>query len=138
MNQFCRHTRSSIRMERIIIDLFKTWVRGKVTYTGRTKNANKMLRVLPLFQGFVRAHTEFFKEHGYEHRGRAPGQLAPFYALFRDRVLLQALTELRDDLMRSMGQDTDLPPLRYIMKRTLRRDGVLTPRAVCGWEARNV
>ena len=36
-------------MERIVIDLFKAWVRGKVTYTNRTKNANKMLKVLPKF-----------------------------------------------------------------------------------------
>ena len=68
---------------------------------------------------------------------RANSQLAPIYALFRDRILLQALTEIRNELMESMGQDT-LPTLQYVMKRTARQNGVATPRAVQGWETRNV
>ena len=124
-------------LERTVLDLFKIWVQGRLIWTGRETNANKMTRILPLFQGFVLAHADFFSEHyGYTHRGRAPGQLAPVYALFRDRILLQALTEIRNELMESMGQDT-LPPLQYIMKRTARQNGVVTPRAVLGWETRN-
>ena len=32
-------------MEREVIDIFKAWVRGKIYYNGRLKNANKMAEV---------------------------------------------------------------------------------------------
>ena len=121
-----------------MIELFKVWARDKVRYTGRTKNANKMLRILPLFQGFVLAHADFFvQEYAYVHRGEAPGQLSPVYSIFRDRILIVALTEIRTEFMECMGHDTDaIEPLRYIMKRTTRTDGVTcSPRAVLGWES---
>ena len=41
------------------IDMFKVWVRGKIHYNGRLKNANKMARIQPLYQGFVRDTAEF-------------------------------------------------------------------------------
>jgi hypothetical protein len=41
------------------IDMFKVWVRGKIYYNGRLKNANKMARIQPLYQGFVRDTAEF-------------------------------------------------------------------------------
>ena len=125
-------------MDRELIELFKAWARDKVSYTGRTKNANKMLRILPLFQGFVLAHADFFaREYAYVHRGTAPGPLSPVYSIFRDRILLVALTEIRTEFMECMGHDTDaIEPLRYIMKHTTRTDGVTcSPRAVLGWES---
>ena len=97
-----------------------------------------MLRILPLFQGFVLAHADFFaQEYDYVHRGAAPGQLSPAYSIFRDRILLVALTEIRTDFMESMGHDTDaLETLEYVMKNTTRTDGLTcSPRAVLGWES---
>ena len=124
-------------MDRDVIDLFKVWTRDRVLYTGRTKNANKMLRILPLFQGFVRAHTDYFaQEYAYFHRGEAPGPLSPVYSIFRDRILLVALEEIRTEFMESMGHDTDgLETLRYVMKHTTRTNGTRTPRAILGWES---
>ena len=125
-------------MDRELIELFKVWARDKVRYTGRTRNANKMLRILPLFQGFVLAHADFFvQEYAYVHRGEAPGPLSRVYAIFRDRILRVALTEIRTEFMESMGQDTDaLEPLRYVMKRTTRTDGITcSPHCVLGWES---
>ena len=57
------------------------------------------------------------------------------YPLFRDRILLQALTEIRAEMAVKEGIDpADLPPLRYVMKRSPRvRDGQPTPRAICEW-----
>ena len=57
------------------------------------------------------------------------------YPLFRDRILLQALTEIRNEIAVKEGIDpADLPPLRYVMKRTPRvRDGQPTPRAIYEW-----
>ena len=57
------------------------------------------------------------------------------YALFRDRILLQALTEIRNEIAVKEGIDpANLPPLRYVMKRSPRvRDGQPTPRAICEW-----
>ena len=124
-------------MDREQIQLFKLWARDKVRYTGRTKNANKMLRILPLFQGFVLAHADFFaQEYDYVHRGASPGQLSPAYSIFRDRILLVALAEIRTEFMEYMGHDTDaLEPLRYVMKHTTRTDGLTcSPRGVLGWE----
>ena len=57
------------------------------------------------------------------------------YPLFRDRILLQALTEIRNEMAVKEGVDpADLQPLRYVMKRSPRvRDGQSTPRAICEW-----
>ena len=103
-----------------------------------------MIRILPLFQGFVRAHTDYFaQEYAYFHRGEAPGPLSPVYSIFRDRILLVALEEIRTEFMESMGHDTDaLETLRYVMKHTTRTNGTRTPRGrrvlflggrVCNW-----
>ena len=97
-----------------------------------------MLRILPLFQGFVVAHADYFvQEYAYVHRGASPGPLSPVYSIFRDRILLIALTEIRTEFMQSMGHDTDsLEPLRYVMKRTTRTDRITCSlRAVLGWES---
>ena len=125
------------------INLFKNWVEGRVRYTGRTKNANRMAKILPLFQGFVRDNAEFFRiNFGYKWRGSNPGQLSPIYPLFRDHICLQALTKIRNDIAARMNCDpkmhvkinpSNLPPFRYVMKHTKRRDGQRTPRAIFEW-----
>ena len=62
-------------VEREAIDMFKVWVRGKIYYNGRLKNANKMARILPLYQGFVRDTAEFWRIHfHYSMRGAKPGR----------------------------------------------------------------
>ena len=65
-------------------------------------------------------------------RGSTPGPLSPMYALFRDNILLKALTEIRAELAMELGVDPEnLTPLQYVMKKSPRiRDGLPTPRAV--------
>ena len=96
-------------------------------------------KILPLFQAFVRDTADFWAEnYGFVHRGAKPGPLSVIYPLFRDHILLQALTEIRAEITRKEGGNpTDLPPLHYIMKKSPRiRDGQPTPRAICGWVVR--
>ena len=120
------------------IDLFKAWAKGKIRLTGRTKNANKMARILPLFQGFVMDHADFWALHyEYSMRGLKPGPLSNIYPLFRDHILLQALTEMRADIAVRVGVSPDaLPPVQYVMKHAPRMNGQATPRAICGWATR--
>ena len=105
-------------------------------FNGIAKNANKMARILPLFQGFVMEHADFWESHfGYKMRGDKPGPLSTIYPLFRDTILLQALTEMRADIAEKCNVSPEkLPPIKYIMKHTPRiRDGQATPRSVEGW-----
>ena len=111
--------------EREAIELFKAWSKGRLRYTGRGVNANKMAHILPLYQGFIRNHVDFWQSNfGYTFRGANPGPLSKTYPLFRDRILPQSLAEMRG------GE-----PPKFVMKRTPRvRDGRATPRAISGWE----
>ena len=117
------------------IDLFKVWVSTRVRYTGICKNANKMSKILPLFQGFVRDRAEFFQTNfGYTWRGKKPGQLSPIYPLFRDHICLEGLTHIRNEMAAKFHVNPcEMRPLRYIMKHTQRSDGQHTPRAICEW-----
>ena len=64
----CGAIMNPIDETRQLIDLFKAWGKGRVLHTGRVKNANKMIRPLLLFKGFVSAHADFFDEHfEYKH-----------------------------------------------------------------------
>jgi hypothetical protein len=81
---------------------------------------------------------EFWAEHyNYSMRGSKPGPLSPMYALFRDNILLKALTEIRAERARTIGVDPeDLPPLQYmyVMKRSPRiGDGLYQPRELSTW-----
>ena len=118
------------------IDLFKEWSKDKICYNGISRNANKMARILPLFQGFVMDHADFWESHyGYKMRGDKPGPLSKIYPLFRDHILVVALTEMLADIAEKYGVSPEkLPPVRYIMKHTPRiRDGGAAPRSVEGW-----
>ena len=60
-------------------------------FTGRTQNANKCARILPLFQNVVDKHTPFFVDKfDYMPKGKA-GQRGSVFALFRDVILPAAL-----------------------------------------------
>ena len=118
------------------IDLFKSWSKDKIYYNGINRNANKMARILPLFQGFVMDHADFWESHyGYKMRGDKPGPLSTIYPVFRDEILLPALTEMLADIAEKYGVSPEkLPPVQYIMKHTPRiHDGKATPRAIYGW-----
>ena len=81
------------------IDLFKSWSKDKIYFNGIAKNANKMAHILPLFQGFVMDHADFWESHyGYKMRGDKPGPLSKIYPLFRDHILVVALTEMLADI----------------------------------------
>ena len=118
------------------IDLFKAWMREKrpIKYTGRTANANRLARILPLYQKFVLTHLTWFEDNfGYEQtRKRPPGQLAHIYPFFRDHVLLTALREVVSE-QRGISLDK-VPPQRFMYKKQRRGDGKTTPRSVVGWE----
>jgi hypothetical protein len=118
------------------IDLFKAWSKKKIHFNGRSKNANKMARILPLFQGFVMENADFWAvNYGYKMRGDKPGPLSTIYPVFRDEILLQALTEMRADIAEKVDVSPEkLASVKYIMKHTPRiRDGQATPRAIYGW-----
>ena len=123
-------------LTREAIELFKAWLRQVkvIKYTGRVANANRLARILPLYQAFVLAHLPWFAaKMGYvQTRKRRPGQLAHIYPFFRDHVLLQALRELLAD-DREMIVDK-VPPMRFVYKRQRRRDAKTSPRSVVGWE----
>jgi hypothetical protein len=118
------------------IEFFKAWLlKVKVIeYTGRVANANRLARILPLYQGFVMSHMAWFEEHmGYlQAKKRRPGQLAHIYPFFRDHVLLQGLREVVAELW--IVHVDKVPPVRFFCKKQRRRDGRATPRSVIGWE----
>mgnify|MGYP006090461633 CR=1 FL=1 len=117
------------------IELFKERSKDKLYFNGINKNANKMAHILPLFQGFVMDHADFWAiNYGYRMRGDKPGPLSSIYPLFRDTILLQALIEMRAEVAEKCGvSPAKLPPVEYVMKHTPRMNGAATPRAVQGW-----
>ena len=123
-------------LTREAIELFKDWLLNVklIKYTGRVANANKLARILPLYQGFVMAHMQWFEEKmGYiQVKKRRPGQLAHIYPFFRDCVLLQALRELVAEKLELPVEK--VPPMRFFFKKQRRRDGRVAPRSVIGWE----
>jgi len=115
------------------IALFQVWAKSHMRYTGKTKNANRMARVLHIYQHFVRAHPIFWAVNfNYHLRARPPGQLAHIYSVFRDEVVLIGLRQLRAEQLDLPIEE--VPEVRYHYKRVLRADGQRSPRAVVGWE----
>ncbi len=120
------------------IDMFKVWSKGKLHWNGQSKNANKMAKILPLFQEFVRDHADFWRKHyGYSNRGAKPGQLSPIYPIFRDEILPKALKEIISEMAARLGVSQEvvvhLTSVTYVMKHTKRMNGQPTPRAIYGW-----
>ena len=84
--------------DRATIILLKADLRraGRIRYTGRTHDANKLVHIMPLYTAFVCGHVDYFREmYGYELRKNTPGQKAHIFGPFRDKWLPQALRELR-------------------------------------------
>ena len=114
------------------IELFRVYMRSKIIYTGRMKNANKLARILPLYQGFVEAHASFFVDNfSYEPVGKA-GQRGEMFALFRDEILPAAL-ELEEPGGESEGGVST--KARHV-KRVKRNNGTASQRSIPGWEMR--
>ena len=114
------------------IELFRVFMRSKIIYTGRIKNANKLARILPFYQGFVDAHASFFVDNfSYEPVGKA-GQRGEMFALFRDEILPAAL-ELEEPGGESKGGVST--KARHV-KRVKRNNGTASQRSIPGWEMR--
>ena len=124
-------------------ELLKSYLRTLgIEYTGRQTDANKLLHIGPIFKGFVLANLEHYKtEHGYSpDKGvegiKPPGVKAHIFAPFRDKLLPEALQELRSE---ACGEIDD-GPTTYLYKRNqnLKRKGVDTGvpciQGVVGWE----
>ena len=65
--------------DRATIILLKADLRraGRIRYTGRTHDANKLVHIMPLYIAFVCGHVDYFREmYGYELRRDSPGQKA--------------------------------------------------------------
>ena len=130
-------------MDRETTDLLKSHLRAeaKIVFTGKTTDVNTLLRLKPLYDSFVLAHTSFFKEkHGYTLIHPKPGQKAKIFAPFRDRWLPQALQELRAEDEHTPLDETE--PTRYLYKKNqcLSRHGEPTGEpcvaAILGWQLR--
>ena len=114
--------------------LFRDWMRGRLIFTGRTQNANKCARILPLFQGFVEANLEFFVDNfSYVPKGK-PGQRGPMFALFRDEILPNSLRfeHVRSDIEGTLSTMQD--QARHVKRVSCRSQGALSARCIEGWE----
>ena len=108
-------------------------MRGKLVFTGRTKNANKCARILPLFQEFVANHSSFFVDKfNYAPNGKA-GARGSTFALFRDDILPAALRieHVRSDVEGVLSTNQSNTRL---MKRVRRNNGKVSARSIEGWE----
>ena len=115
------------------ISLFREWMRNKLVFTGRTKNANKCARILPLFQRFVDDHASFFVDKfNYIPDGKA-GARGSIFALFRDDILPTALRmeHVRSDVEGDLSTNQSNTRL---MKRVRRNNGQFSARSIEGWE----
>ena len=68
--------------DRATIILLKADLRraGRIRYTGRTHDANKLVHIMPLYTAFVCGHVDYFREmYGYELRRDTPGQKAHIF-----------------------------------------------------------
>jgi hypothetical protein len=86
-------------LTREAIELFKDFMRKAkwIKYTGRVANANRLARVLPLYQGFVMTNLEWFKEKMFyeQVRKRRPGPLAHIYPFLEIRLCCKRCESLR-------------------------------------------
>ena len=107
--------------DRATILLLKAFLRraGSLRYTGRVRDANKLVHILPLYTAFVLAHVEYMREmYGYELRRATPGQKARIFAPFRDSWLPQALRELRAEANKVAVDQIE--PTAYLYKKNQR------------------
>jgi hypothetical protein len=115
--------------DRATIILLKADLRraGRIRYTGRTHDANKLVHIMPLYTAFVCGHVDYFREmYGYELRRDTPGQKAHIFGPFRDKWLPQALRELRAEENKVKVDDVE--------ENQRLRKNVPCIQGVVGWE----
>ena len=126
--------------DRATILLLKAHLRrsGSLRYTGRVRDANKLVHILPLYTAFVLAHVEYMREmYGYELRRATPGQKARIFAPFRDSWLPQALRELRAEANKVAVDQIEPTAYLYKKNQRLRKGGAKDSpciQGVVGWE----
>ena len=126
--------------DRVTIILLKAHLRraGSLRYTGRARDANKLVHIMPLYTAFVLAHVEYMREmYGYELRRATPGQKARIFAPFRDSWLPQALRELRAEANKVAVDQIEPTAYLYKKNQRLRKgDAKDSPciQGVVGWE----
>ena len=129
--------RDAWRAHRVATVLLKAHLRrcDSIQWTGRKRDANKLLRILTIYKAFVVTHAAFMREaYGYEVRRGAPGNKAGIFALFRDVWLPRALREMRAE---NEKVDVDaVEPTAYLVKRNqaLRETKEPCIQTVVGWE----
>ena len=122
--------------DRATIILLKADLRraGRIRYTGRTHDANKLVHIMPLYTAFVCGHVDYFREmYGYELRRDTPGQKAHIFGPFRDKWLPQALRELRAEENKVKVDDVEETTYLYKKNQRLRKN-VPCIQGVVGWE----
>ena len=111
------------------VALFRAYSKRKLKFTGRSKNANKCARILPLFQGFVEKHASFFVDkYNYKPTGKLAGAKGSVFALFRDQILPVTLRMLH--VRSDTEQLSAIQSQRRLMKRVRRNNGVVPVRAI--------
>ena len=136
-------------MNRVTVILLKRHLRSlkgtpdELVYTGKTTDANKLARLMPVFISFVLANLEYFREaHGYALcRNRTiPGQKAHIFAPFRDAWFPHALREMRAEDLGVPLDDVEETQYLYKKNQTLSRHGqsmaIPCVSAVQGWQFR--
>jgi hypothetical protein len=115
---------------RAVIGLFKAWhsTAPMIKFTGRQGNAQKLARILPVFQAFVATNAARIRETcGYApEKDKNAGQKAEFYALFRDQVLPIALREIRADARGVTVESIPATSFLYKPDKSI--------RCIVGWE----
>ena len=124
--------------DRVTIMLLKAFLRrvGRIRYTGRSRDANRLARIQPLYISFVLAHLAYLRDtYGYRMTpGKTvPGVKACIFAPFRDTWLPRALRELRAELS---GVPVDkVDATAYLLKRNQRLNkNAPCMQAIVGWE----
>eukprot|EP00966_Prymnesium_polylepis_P213445 4943340-Prymnesium_polylepis.2 len=104
------------------VSLFRVWMRVKLVFSGRTKNANKCARILPIFQEFVANNASFFVDIFAYAPDRKAGARGSIFALFRDDILPAALRmeHVRSDVEGGLSINHSNTRL---MKRVRRNNG---------------
>jgi hypothetical protein len=121
--------------DRVTIMLLKAFLRrvGRIRYTGRTNDANKLVHIMPLYTAFVCEYVDYFREmYGYKLRKNAPGQKAHIFGPFRDKWLPQALRELRAEENKVKVEDVEETTYQCKKHQRLRKN-VPCIQGVVGW-----
>ena len=135
---------TNVARDAATIRLLKAHLRAtaRLVYTGKTTDANTLLRIKPLFVSFVCAHLDYMRDaFGYKLRRTTPGQKAAIFAPFRDVWLPRALREMRAEDEGKPADDVEETRYRHKRNQGLSRHGQPTGepcvQAVLGWQLRD-